>query len=221
MATKQDPNDDYSFNESLRKRLIESELGLGDSPLESLSTKDLIKLVLSYKVQLDTAKAGYKEALLNPQPIEVNAKVEIPQNSKLGLFAEIVLRHLESLSPTDKLYKVNGSSDTVSNIHKYISNPDTYSKEAYEWLNLIVSFSIDKLKLDQQKGWSEEDDALTNLILNQPSDKVSLYTTIKVLRQSLDRASSSLFKLGKKPDNNNLKQFTGITDLIKKLYSSL
>jgi hypothetical protein len=212
-----DDDSGLSFTESLRKRVVESELGLEDKGLESLDKNQLVKILLSYKLQLETAKSGYQDALLERPLTKFEVKSPTFENTDLGLFTNLILQHLESIPPETKLFKVDGSYDVAANVYMWISFPDRFP-QAYEWLNISVQYAIEKLQESQMREWSVEDAALTSLIVGQPNDKVSLYTAIKILKQNLDRISSSIYKLGGVPDNDVLKREFGIVNLIKKLY---
>jgi hypothetical protein len=212
-----DDDSGLSFTESLRKRVVESELGLEDKGLERLDKTQLIKILLNYKLQLETAKSGYQDALLERPLTKFEVKLPTFENTDLGLFTNLILQHLENIPPDTKLFKIDGSYDVAANVHMWISNPDR-CPEAYEWLNILTGYAIEKLQESQMREWSVDDSALTSLIVEQPNDKVSLYTAIKVLKQNLDRVSASLYKLGIQPNNDVLKTKSGIVNLIKKLY---
>lgn len=182
---------DLSFEDSLFKRQLESEYNFS---FDACSKEDLVQIILQSARKSRQLDSVLKNALLNFKPAEFEVKIPEQPKPELGLFTNLLIQHLKA---TDSVVYKQGVPFRTSDIAEKIKSE---SDEGIEWLNYLLSNCIQFLSDNQLRQFDESDRALVETILQ--SKEISIYIAVKVLKQTVDRLSSSAFLRGDTIDNN-------------------
>lgn len=182
---------DLSFEDSLFKRQLESEYSFS---FDACSKEDLVQIILQSARKSRQLDSVLKDALLNFKSVEFEVKIPEQPKPELGLFTNLLIQHLESADSV--IYKQNTPFRTSDIAAKIKSESD----EGIEWINYLLSNCIQFLSDNQLRQFDNSDRALVETILQ--SKEISIYTSVKVLKQMVDRLSSSAFLTGVTIDNN-------------------
>lgn len=182
---------DLSFEDSLFKRQLESEYNFS---FDGCSKEDLVQIILQSARKSRQLDSVLKEALLNFKSAEFEVKIPEQPKPELGLFTNLLIQHLESADSV--IYKQGALFRTLDIAEKIKSESD----EGIEWVNYLLSNCIQFLSDNQLRQFDDSDRALVETILQ--SKEVSIYVAVKVLKQMVDRLSSSAFLSGSAVDNN-------------------
>lgn len=212
MALDTPDDSNLSFEDSLTLRMFENEVGVS---LSDCSKEDLKKIIVQLKRENGLLREAAKESLLSgmrPAPT-VDERLPDTPNVKLGVFTDLLVEWLEAQPEGKKVYR-GGKSYSPSSIAKEIKDQEL---EGLEWLNFAISGSIDLISENQLEPFSEEDSNLVDLILRNES-KISLYTSVKVLKRLIDKLSSSAFLSNRKISNEVFTENESFMSLLKAIY---
>jgi hypothetical protein len=200
-------DDGLSLQDSLRKRILEDKYNF---KFDDCSKEDLIKIILQSSLRSDLLESTLEESLLNFSNVTFDVNIPEQEKPSLGLFANLLVQHLQASHYTIfKQGKPYQSSDIASQIL-------AESDEGIEWINYALSGAIQFLQENQLREFSSEDVNLVDALVTSKTFSISIAT--KVLKQLVDRLSSSAFKSNQTISNSTFTDNKAFMKLLEALY---